>query len=440
MRVLAALLMLATLAAPFVLHELADDKPPETKRTAGTAEWDALFDGKTLEGWTDEEGPHSGDAKWTVEDGIIVGRQGPNGEGGLLYTKKHYRNFEVALETKIDYPFDSGVFVRMVDGKKGAQVTLDYRDGGEIGGIYSGSWFWHVPHGKDHFHEGWNRVRVRCVGTPMHLTTWINDVQVSDYTMPAAHAYAEAGMIGVQVHPVAKQGPETARFRNLRVRELPDDAASFAGPDRLTLTPLGKQVGWERLTWEQATTEAGYRIENNELALLVEGASPHLMSAKDYRDFHLRMDFMISKMANSGVFLRATRDDKNPAYSGCEVQILDDFNWEKESGSKLATTQFTGSLYGAKPPRVKAMKPLGQWNTYEIHYVGNRLQTVLNGKILYDVDTSTLETNPPFSDRAPAGFIGIQRHAPKSVEGTEYAWFRNVFVRPDTSAGPPEAK
>ena len=56
----------------------------------------------------------------------------------------------------------------------------------------------------------------------------------------------------------------------------------------------------------------------------------------------------------------------------------------------------------------------------------------LNGKILWDVDTTTLtpEQGAPFAERARKGFIGLQRHAdPRDVEGDAFAWFRNVFVR-----------
>ena len=99
--------------------------------------------------------------------------------------------------------------------------------------------------------------------------------------------------------------------------------------------------------------------------------------------------------------LRAARDGSNPAYSGCEVQILDDFNWETRTNSTLQPYQFTGGLYGAHPPGVKnALRPLGEWNTYQIHYAGSRIQTVLNGHVLYDVDTHTLEgAKPPFAER-----------------------------------------
>jgi hypothetical protein len=154
------------------------------------------------------------------------------------------------------------------------------------------------------------------------------------------------------------------------------------------------------------------------------------MSARDYRDFHLKLDFRIARMANSGVFLRASREGGNPAFSGCEIQILDDFNWEKVTGTRLKPWQFTGSLYGAVPPRPKdALRPLGEWNTLEVVYRGSRIVTALNGKVLYDVDTFDLDVEPAFRGRAKTGFIGLQRHAPGEVEGEAYAWFRNIWLR-----------
>src|SRR4030095_1182860 len=99
-----------------------------------------------------------------------------------------------------------------------------------------------------------------------------------------------------------------------------------------------------------------------------------LLSREDFRDFRLRLDFRIARMANSGLFLRAARDGSNPAFSGCEVQILDDFDWESVTGTKLKPWQFTGSLYGSVPPGDRgALRALGEWNTYEVLYQGARL-------------------------------------------------------------------
>ena len=52
-----------------------------------------LFDGETLTGWVTEGGRYDGHATWYVEDGAIVGRPGPGGRGGLLYTERKYACF-----------------------------------------------------------------------------------------------------------------------------------------------------------------------------------------------------------------------------------------------------------------------------------------------------------------------------------------------------------
>ena len=106
--------------------------------------------------------------------------------------------------------------------------------------------------------------------------------------------------------------------------------------------------------------------------------------------------------------------------------------WETETNSKLAPYQFTGGLYGSVAPGKKALKPLGEWNTYEITYNGTRIITVLNGQVLYDIDTKDVQPKQgaPFLERAPSGFIGLQRHAPGgAIEGDAYAWFRNLYIR-----------
>ena len=67
-------------------------------------DWVELFDGETLEGWTTAGGRYDGGAEWTVENGVIAGREGAGGSGGLIYTEKEYENFEVEFEAWIPTP------------------------------------------------------------------------------------------------------------------------------------------------------------------------------------------------------------------------------------------------------------------------------------------------------------------------------------------------
>jgi len=172
-------------------------------------------------------------------------------------------------------------------------------------------------------------------------------------------------------------------------------------------------------------------VRKGELCFLNKGSSSHIRTADDYQDFQLRLDFQIDRSGNSGLFLRSARNGKDPAYTGCELQILDDFNFEADKNTKLNPYQFTAGLYGSKAPDTKdALKPLGEWNTYDVYYRGSRMTVRLNGKQIHDIDTHKIDGNPPFKDRVQTGFIGMQRHGAGRSEGDNYARFRNIFIRP----------
>lgn len=181
-----------------------------------------LFDGRTLDGWTTVGGRYDGAARWTVEDGAITGRQGLGREGGLIYTAVPYDDFELQVELRIDWPFDSGIFLRMTPDAKGMQVTVDHRDGGECGGLYADGWVLRNPAGWTHFRKGeWNRFVVVCDGEPMRVAAWLNDQPLVDHTLASAEGYARTGLIGLQVHGGEDVPLETkVAFRNVRVRPL----------------------------------------------------------------------------------------------------------------------------------------------------------------------------------------------------------------------------
>ena len=401
-----------------------------------------VFDGESLDGWVTSGGRYDGfPGCWTIEDGSLVGREGPNGEGGLIYTEQSFANFAFTVDVKIDWPFDSGIFLRMAPEGRGAQITIDYREGGEVGGIYSDGWLEHNPTGAERFQKDeWNHFEVLCYGEPMKIRAWMNGELLVEHDVEATEGFAPRGLIGLQVHGATNAPPDAeVRFKNMRVRELPEfDNARFDVDEHGRLQPkeAATKEGWRSLldgsldAWEPHGGGDGFELQDGVLAFLAAGSSPYLKTKDDFQDFELRLDFKTAFMANSGLFLRAARTDKDPAYSGCEIQILDDFNWEEVTQSTLRPYQFTGSLYGAVPAGDHgALRPIGWWNTYQVRYEGSQLTVRLNGHELYSVDTHSLEANPPFADRATTGFIGLQRHAPSQVEGRAYAWFRNVYVR-----------
>jgi hypothetical protein len=384
-----------------------------------------LFDGRSLAGWTTVGGRYDGDATWSVERSAILGSAGPDGAGGLLYTEEEFTSYAVEMDVEIDEPFDSGVFVHMVPperGLKGVQVTLDNRPDGEIGALYADGYREHRPEGKELFRQGApNHVEVRVTGFEPRIEAWLNGVPVCDHQLPPA-GFAARGRIGLQVHDGSSG---SVRFRNVRIRELPVFGTKQRAKD-----------GWEPLFdgeslagWEPHGVQAGFRVEDGVLVLPARGDG-FLATTADYEDFALRLDFKAARMANGGLFLRAARDGSNPAFSGCEVQILDDLHWEEVTGTTLKPWQLTGSLYGAVPAGEKLLRPPGEWNTYELLYRGSRLAVALNGRLLYDVDTHALEpqSGAPFAERARKGFIGLQVHS-GAVEGDASLWLRDLLVR-----------
>lgn len=436
---------LAILCTPFLLAALprqgAAGADSEAFPATVAAGWTTLFDGESLEGWTTVGGRYDGHALWWVEDGVIHGKEGPGGAGGLLYTERDFTAFELEFETNVDWPFDSGLFVRMAPQGKGAQVTIDHRPGGEIGAIYSDGFLAHNPDGAKRYRRGeWNRFRVRVTGFDLHIEAWLNGEPLVDYRLPPdTPGYAPTGKIGIQVHGGGEPDRQV-RFRNLRLRELPVFGEGLFERDEHGLpraSEAASAAGWEPLFdgrslagWRPAGETECYRIEDGVLEFLKRGAGGNLYTADTFRDFRLRLDFRLAKMANSGVYLRSVLDGTNPSFNGAEVQILDDFHWEQVTGTKLKPWQFTGSLYGAVPPGDRgALRPVGEWNTFEILYRGPRLAVALNGRTLYDVDTHALAAEPPFAERSPEGVLGLQRYSAEHVEGDVVLSFRDLFVQ-----------
>src|ERR1700704_1419168 len=79
------------------------------QEAAGPA-WKPLFNGKDLEGWT-----QNGSAVWRVEDGVIAGGQdGDPKRAGTLATKDSFQDFELTLDFNLDEhgKYNSGIYIR----------------------------------------------------------------------------------------------------------------------------------------------------------------------------------------------------------------------------------------------------------------------------------------------------------------------------------------
>ena len=204
-----------------------------------SAELKSIFDGKTLEGWTQKNGT----ATYVVKDGTILGTTKEGSPNSFLCSNKLYGNFELQFEVKlINNELNSGVQIRsqtkeLNDKEKkrgdkfgrvnGPQVEIEATkgNGAESGYIYGeacGGWM--TPKDKlkphKHFKNGeWNKYRVHAEGA--RIQTWVNGKQVSDLVDKEKLNSHPKGFIGLQVHGIRKgSGPYSVAWRNIKVREI----------------------------------------------------------------------------------------------------------------------------------------------------------------------------------------------------------------------------
>ncbi len=200
--------------------------PPVQSREEGFV---SIFDGKTLQGWRRHDGLPEDNigGRWQVIEGAIAGDQDPPGRGGLFITTGKYRDFILRLEVNIDYPVDSGVFLRVGETGKSHQVTLDNREGGSIGSIYL-PWTQGTVKknevGAQHFESSrWQDVEIQIEGEPGRIRFYLDGHLVTDFqhSEETTRGTPTQGYIALQVHPGGDwiEGNK-ARFRNIRVKEL----------------------------------------------------------------------------------------------------------------------------------------------------------------------------------------------------------------------------
>jgi hypothetical protein len=165
----------------------------------------------------------------------------------------------------------------------------------------------------------------------------------------------------------------------------------------------------------------GYVVENGVIVCPASGGG-NLLSDRDYANFILRLDFKMEPGGNNGVGIRAPLAG-DIAYSGFEIQILDH---DHPKYAKLQPWQRNGSIYHLFPAKEDALKPAGEWNTYEITANGKLITVKLNGKLITEGDLSKI-TDPELLKK----HTGIQRTTGRVGflgHGTRVE-FRNISIK-----------
>jgi hypothetical protein len=172
----------------------------------------------------------------------------------------------------------------------------------------------------------------------------------------------------------------------------------------------------EDLTGWKVPNEA-WKVEDGVMVCTGQGGG-WIRTEGKYEDFVLRLEYSISPGGNSGVGIRVA-DQGNPAFSGMELQVLDDHG-------KPANKHTSMALYAAVAPTKNMSKPAGEWNQVEISCIGTELQVTFNGEKVIDckLDDPSIDTgdHPKLMDRAKTGYIALQNHG-KPVQ------YRNIRVK-----------
>lgn len=199
----------------------------------------------------------------------------------------------------------------------------------------------------------------------------------------------------------------------------------------------GKDLtGWH--TFGKSTVNPSWKVVNGEIFYDSKSKTPEerkgpgdLTSDEEFENFHLKLDWKISKDGNSGIIFWSKEDTarfKESWHTGPEMQILDN---DGHSDGKINKHR-AGNLYDLIAGKEGVVKPVGEWNTAEIIADHGKLTFKLNGEELlntrYDDENwkvmiagSKFKTKKDFGTFS-RGHIALQDH------GND-VWFRNIQIK-----------
>ncbi len=175
--------------------------------------------------------------------------------------------------------------------------------------------------------------------------------------------------------------------------------------------------------WIGNTT--GYVAENGMIAVKPKLGGGNLYTDKQYSDFHMKFEFMLTPGANNGLGIR-TPVAGDSAYVGMELQILDN---ESPKYAKLDPRQYHGSVYGVAAAKRGFQKPAGEWNAQEVIALGPQITVILNGETIVDCNLEEAKAKGEFMNNSAhpgldnsIGHIGFLGHG-------DELFFRNLKIK-----------
>ena len=399
----------------------------------------SLFNGQDLAGWT---GATNG---YIAADGILS--SDPK-TGGNLMTVQEFDNFILRFEFLVYTNSNNGLGIRAPASGNAAYAAMElqilddsgsqytklqpYQYHGSIYGVVS------AKRGSQKKVGQWNVQEVRAIGSK--ITVILNGDVIVDADLSTIKETMDGkshpGLHNTKGH-IGWLGHGTrVDWRNIRIKEVPADyqvtlptdnqapagfTALFNGKDLTNWKGVTRTEKFDNpLVRQKATPEKRAEIQaksDEEMraswfvrdggTLYFSGKGYSLATAKDYGDFEMFVDWrLLTVRGDSGLYLRGSP----------QVQIWDAHNqWGIGSGG----------LYNNKKNPSKALvladRLIGDWNTFYIKMVGDKVTVKLNGVLV--VDNTVLEN---YWDRNlpifPKEQIELQCHG-DPIE------FKNIYLR-----------
>lgn len=210
-----------------------------------------------------------------------------------------------------------------------------------------------------------------------------------------------------------------------------------------SLTKKEKRNGWQ-LLFDGSTTNGWHSFNKPTLGTAWEASNGtfHLkvksenetggdaITADEFGDFHLKLEWKIAPKGNSGIMFLAKEDPKYKYafYTGPEMQVLDN---NGHPDAKIQKHR-AGDLYDLITSVPENVKPVGEWNTVEIKLEKSKLELWQNGvnvvsTTLWDDNWNQLVAGSKFKSledfaKFKTGHIVLQDHG-------DEVWYKNIKIK-----------
>jgi hypothetical protein len=164
--------------------------------------------------------------------------------------------------------------------------------------------------------------------------------------------------------------------------------------------------------WVVAGDAAGFRVANGCIRSDGGKGGQWIHTARPYANFVLRLEWMLSRVGNSGIIIR-----NGASGGGFEVQLLAPWTPHRDD------LHCTGSIYGHVPANPRPDETPLRWRTAEITAAYEHITVRIDGIVCAQADYDRVAT---MKDMPLAGFVGMQD---SHTGAGEWVKFRNIEIR-----------